>query len=148
LDGNDDLSGGAGNDTLVGGNGSDTFEFGRGSGRDYIVAYDSDGGSDTLKLGAGIASDQLWFKHGQGNDLEIDVIGTSDSVVVRDWFGGTNFKLDHVSLANGTIASARDIDALVSAMAAFDPPTTGQSALDHSNVSTLAPALAASWHAS
>jgi Ca2+-binding RTX toxin-like protein len=147
-EGDDDLAGGAGNDTLVGGDGADTFRFARGGGSDLIIAYDTDGGSDSLKLGTGISADQLWFRQINGGDLEIDLIGTNDRVTVRGWGSSTDYQLDSVTLAGGSTASAQDIGALVAAMAAFSPPPLGQTSLDQARATALAPTLAASWHAS
>jgi Ca2+-binding RTX toxin-like protein len=146
-EGNDDLAGGSGNDTLVGGNGSDTFRFGRGGGSDVIIAYDTDADSDTLKLGAGVSADQLWFRQVNG-DLDIGVVGTADHVTVRGWGGSADYQLDRIELADGSSAGVQDIANLVSAMSAFNPPTLGQTSLDQARAAALSPVLAASWHSS
>jgi hypothetical protein len=110
-----------------------------------IIAYDTDEGYDTLKLGAGISADQLWFRQVNG-DLDISVIGTADHLTVRGWGSSTDYKLDRIELADGTGAGAQDINSLVSAMAAFSPPPIGQTSLDQQRAAALAPTLAASWH--
>jgi Ca2+-binding RTX toxin-like protein len=150
LDGDDDLQGGGGNDTLIGGNGNDTYRFDRGGGSDTVVAIDTDGSIDKLILGQGIASDQLWFKQtGADNaDLEIDLIGTTDKIVVSAWFTDPSNQLDEIDLADGTYATANDIQQLTSAMAAFNPPAVGTMSIDPDTKQQLNPVLAASWHSS
>jgi len=83
------------------------------------------------------------------NDLEIDIIGTADKILVNDWFLNAGNQLDRVEVA-GAYAQANDVQALVSAMAAFTggPPPLGQTTLDPTRASALGSTLAASWHAS
>jgi hypothetical protein len=45
-------------------------------------------------------------------------------------------------------AGAQDVNSLVSAMSAFGPPSVGQTSLDQTRQTGLAPTLAASWHSS
>ncbi|MDK4541901.1 hypothetical protein QG064_10020, partial [Kingella kingae] len=81
--GHDTLAGGKNDDRLEGGSGNDTYLFNLGDGNDRI--YDS-AGNDTLKLGSGIAKQDLWFSR-NGRDLTVQVLGQTDSVTVEDWFG-------------------------------------------------------------
>jgi len=143
--GDDVLNGGAGNDTLVGGQGADEYDFGRSGGQDTINAYDTDGSVDKLVVGTGVGTSQLWFTQ-SGNDLVMNIVGSSDSVTVQNWYGGANQKLDRIQLANGTYATTSDVEALRSAMSAFNPPPLGQTTLDPTVAQALAPTLAASWH--
>jgi Ca2+-binding RTX toxin-like protein len=79
--GNDTLEGGAGNNILAGGvvdlwerSGNDTYLFGRGSGQDRIIHLDSTAGNtDVLSFGAGVKTDQLWFRR-KGSDLEVSIM--------------------------------------------------------------------------
>jgi len=155
IDGNDTLSGlagddllvgGAGNDTMTGGDGADTFQVGRNTGQDIINAYDTDGGADKLIYNAGVAKDQLWFTH-SGNDLVMNIIGTTDQVTVQGWYSGANYQLDRIQLSNGNYLQAGDVQQMVDAMSTLTPPPIGQTTLDPTQQASLAPVIAASWHA-
>ncbi|WP_395021980.1 beta strand repeat-containing protein, partial [Dongia sp.] len=151
--GNDTLNGGTGNDLIQGGDGVDIYRFDRGGETDTLTVYDTDGSADKLVFGANIATDQLWFRNadqdgdGTFDDLEIDVIGTTDKVYIDGWNSSSAHKLDRVTVSNGTYAAVGDIANLVSAMASFSPPPLGQTQLDPTVAQALAPTLAASWHA-
>ena len=83
--GNDVIDGLAGADKLVGGIGDDTYIMGRGSAADVIVDTDStSGNTDVLSFLSGVAADQLWFRH-VGKNLEVSIIGTSDSATISNW---------------------------------------------------------------
>lgn len=147
--GNDVLQGGAGNDYLNGGAGSDDYLFGRGDGRDEIhnPDYVADAGlttQDTLRFLEGIDSDQLWFRRVNTN-LEVSVIGTDDTVRLNGWYGSTPLRLDGFETSSGQALLSNQVDALVSAMAAFSPPAPGQTSLTQEQQAHLAPVLAASW---
>jgi Ca2+-binding RTX toxin-like protein len=136
----DFFDGGAGNDTLIGGLGTDKYAFNRGGGRDEIVENASLQTSDQDKLtfaltgGAGgrIDYDQLWFTR-VGSDLEVNVIGTNDTVRVNDWFTlsgaakvGTH-QIENILAGNGADGQYRtlantDVQQLVDAMAGMTPP--------------------------
>ncbi|MCZ4305667.1 calcium-binding protein [Zoogloeaceae bacterium G21618-S1] len=145
--GNDDdvLTGGAGNDYLSGDAGSDTYVFGRGDGQDTIYNYDTAAGSkDALKFDAGIAADQLWFSR-VGNDLEVSVVGATDSVRVANWYSGSAYRLDEFELAGGDVLLDSQVENLVSAMAAFAPPGAGQTSLPQNYQDALSGVIAANW---
>jgi Ca2+-binding RTX toxin-like protein len=145
--GSNTLTGGAGNDTLIGGNGSDTYVIGRGDGQDTIQNADTDSSVDILKLGAGVADNQLWLTKA-GNDLVVSIIGTADSATIQGWYSAPTNQVDRIQLANNEYMNAGDVEALRTAMSAFSPPPLGQTNLDPGVQATLAPTLAASWHAS
>jgi Ca2+-binding RTX toxin-like protein len=144
--GNDILDGGAGNDTLNGGTGNDTYLFGRGYGQDTIVDYDAAAGNtDVARFLDNIASDQLWFKH-VGNNLEVDVIGTTDTLTIQNWYSGAAYQVERFETsADGKALLNSQVDALVSAMASFTPPASGQMSLPPEYQAALAPVLAANW---
>jgi trimeric autotransporter adhesin len=157
-DGDDRILGGAGNDTLVGWGGSDTliggagnnlYVFDRGSGSDTIIETDrAEGDTDVLQLTGDITSSQLWFAK-EGNDLDVSVIGTDDQVVIKDWYvAADNHVQKFVSANGGTTVELLDsqVDALVSAMASFAPPSAGQTSLPSDYQSSLNPVIAANWH--
>ncbi|MDY0215175.1 MAG: calcium-binding protein, partial [Bacilli bacterium] len=109
--GNDTIIGGKGNDQLQGGGGDDTYIFNRGDGKDTIYDYDEarggyfsnssirNGGNDTLKFGAGITQEDLEFVF-QSNDLEIKIIGTEDSIMIRN-YNNTNNAIENIAFDDG-----------------------------------------------
>ena len=143
--GNDTLTGGAGVDLLNGGTGNDTYLFNRGNAVDTIIDSDTTvGNKDTLQLGADVANDQLWFSQ-SGNNLEIQIIGTSGRMVVRNWFSGSQYRVEEVKAGDGKVLSDANVQNLVNAMATMTPPPMGQTTLTASEQATLAPVLVANW---
>jgi Ca2+-binding RTX toxin-like protein len=154
--GTDVLDGGAGNDTLYGGYqyggsnigwGNDIYVFGRGYGQDTIVDYDGNSGTgntDQALFASGIAADQLWFSH-VGNNLEVSVIGTSDTLTIQNWYSGTASHVEQFRTADNRVLLDTQVENLVQAMAAFAPPSAGQTTLPPDYDATLAPVIAANW---
>lgn len=98
--GDNTLNGGAGSDTLHGGVGNDTYQFGRGSGQDVILANDSSANKiDTLQLLDLLAAD-VSVKRSDGG-LLLRVHGTSDSLTVKNYFGGD--KIEQIVFSDGTV---------------------------------------------
>jgi len=99
-------------------------------------------GSDVL-LDAGITANQVWLRK-EGNNLEVSQIGTNNKMFIADWFSGNakaNFSLDSVS---GNLM-ANEVQALVTAMAAFAPPAQGQTTLPQNYQNALGVQISASW---
>lgn len=145
LGGDDILIGGKGNDRLIGGTGNDLYLFGRGDGADTIVDYDrTSGNSDTLRFGADISAEQLWFSR-TGNDLSVSVIGSQDTVSISNWYLGTANHVERIEAGNGQVVLDSQVQNLVNAMAAFAPPAAGQTALPTDYQASLAPVIAANW---
>ncbi|THF63210.1 calcium-binding protein, partial [Pseudothauera rhizosphaerae] len=143
--GNDTLYGGAGNDFLEGGKGSDTYSFHRGDGQDTISDYDTtSGNTDRLVFADGIAADQLWFSR-NGNHLQVGVIGSDDKVTINNWYSGAAYRVEQFHAGDGSILLQNQVDALVSAMAAFSPPAAGETSLPGSYRETLDAVIAANW---
>jgi len=143
--GNDVLDGGAGNDTLDGGAGNDTYQFGKGANSDAINNYDSTGTqNDRVAIGAGVSEGQIWLQR-TGNDLQLTLIETNDKLTVRNWYSGAAYHVDGFDLGNGKHLLEGQVDALVSAMAAFAPPAAGQTTLPADYQSALNPVIAANW---
>ncbi len=153
--GDDLLAGAAGDgDYLVGGLGSDGYAFGRGDGRDTIQDYDlaaalrlPGAGVDRLWLGDDIAPEQLWFRR-SGVDLEAAVIGSEDALTVQGWYRSAAFRIEELHTADGRVLMADQVQRLVDAMAAFDPPAAGSTTLAPELLAELEPVLAAAWSAS
>jgi len=140
------LAGNTGNNILAGGAGSDSYLAYRGMGQDRIVDNDAtQGNTDVLSFGAGVASNQLWFRH-TGNDLEVSIIGTADKATVQNWYGGTANHVEQIRASDGKVLLDTQVEALVQAMAAFAPPAAGQASLSAAQQTALAPVLAANWH--
>ena len=126
-DGNDTLIGGAGNDWLLsGGKGADVYEFGRGGGSDVV---DDQGGEtaagdagDKVRFGSGIDAKHLWFEE-SGKDLRVEILGTDDSITVKDWYDGTTTQRVGFELSNGQLLTRAGAEELVIAMAAMTQPT-------------------------
>jgi Ca2+-binding RTX toxin-like protein len=127
--GNDTLIGGKGNDSLDGGTGNDTYRFSRGDGVDTITDSDSTKGNfDVLEL-SGINQQNLWFRH-TGNDLQINVLGSSDQITVKDWYAPNpvagNNHIERIRTAEGYTLLDGDVDKFVEAMAGFAAPSAAQ----------------------
>jgi trimeric autotransporter adhesin len=143
--GDDTLNGAAGADSLLGGTGNDTYVFGRGYGADSVTENDATAGNiDTAKFDADIASNQLWFTKA-GNNLEVSVIGTSDKLVISNWYLGNQYRVERFKAGDGKTLIDSQVQSLVSAMAAFAPPTAGQTTLPANYASALQTTLAANW---
>jgi Ca2+-binding RTX toxin-like protein len=167
--GNDRLDGSGGADLLVGGVGDDTYDLGRGSGADLVVEW---GGStnDVAQFGSRIAPEQLWFSR-SGSNLVVQVIGTSDSMTVRNWYGSTTsslisfatqlitspdaitnwltpsaYRVDWFKTSDGHALQESQVQNLVNAMASFSPPAAGQTTLSPQYQAALSATIAANWH--
>ncbi|WP_373975495.1 calcium-binding protein [Chitinibacter sp. SCUT-21] len=137
-EGNDTLAGGAGTDYIDGGSGDDQYLFARGDGTDLVQDVS---GNDTLTI-KDANSDQLWFRQ-LGTGLEISIIGTDDKFVVQNWYAGQH--MEQIRTADGKVLLDSQVDALVSAMAGFNPPAAGQINLSQQQHEALQPVLAANW---
>ncbi|PTQ90959.1 Ig-like domain-containing protein [Agitococcus lubricus] len=144
--GNNLLTGGKGNDTLIGGQGSEGYIFARGDGSDLIQENDSSVGQlDYALWQSGVSYDQLWFKH-IGDDLVVSVIGTTDKVIVEDWYKGTAYQVEEFRVAAGNkVLLASEVEALVSVMATMKAPALGQTTLSTTQQTQLASVFAANW---
>lgn len=134
----DIVIGGSGNDTLQAGLGDDVYRCEGKFDRDEITDA---GGDDAVEFD--VNEDHLWFAR-SGNDLSVSVIGTQNSVTIKNWYSDSTAKIEEFYVGDGKMLTAARVDGLVSAMAAFAPPTTTTLPV---NVQTaLAPVLQASWH--
>ena len=111
--GNDILDGGAGDDTLVGGTGADTYRFGRGYGQDVITeVYETTAGVvDTVQLAADIAPADITVTK-YGYDLHLNIADTSDRLTLRNWLNGTNYRVEEVRFADGTVWNGATLETL------------------------------------
>ncbi|MDR7094704.1 calcium-binding protein [Hydrogenophaga laconesensis] len=147
--GNNVLTGGRGNDTLMGQAGDDTYVFGRGDGQDIVFDADATrGNTDVLQLN-GINQSNLWFKH-VGNDLQIDVMGTTDRITLKDWYvpgaTGSDNQIERIKTAEGYTLYNSDVEQMVQAMASFAPPSAGQTSWTNGQRSSTGQVLIAVTH--
>ncbi|MBN8914496.1 MAG: hypothetical protein J0I31_02735 [Rhizobiales bacterium] len=120
---NNVLNGGGGNDTLTGGGGSDTYIFSSGQQTEIIVNGLSSNTGASGELDIAVDHDDLWFVK-NGNDLVIDVLGTSEQVTIKDWYKDTSStsweQLSKIAAQDGLqLTSAQQVNNLVQAMATF-----------------------------
>jgi Ca2+-binding RTX toxin-like protein len=144
---NNVLTGNSANNVLSGGAGNDTYRFGRGAGTDTVVENDATAGNlDKVDFLADVSSSQIWFRQ-VNNDLEASIIGTSDKLVLSNWYLGAQYRVEEFKTAEGgeTLLAAQ-VQNLVNAMAAFSPPAAGQTSLPENHANGLAVAIAANWN--
>jgi len=143
------LDGGAGNDTLVGNGGYDTYVLSRGSGQDVVQnATGNSAANGELDLGAGIATNQVWLVH-SGNDLVVEIMGTSDRTTISGWYASGAAQLQHIVTSGGQMLDAQ-LQTLVGQMAAFQAGHPGFDPTAAANTQVTDPTLqsqiAAAWH--
>lgn len=150
-EGDDALDGGIGDDLLEGGKGADTYYFDRGSGKDRIREedqLDSHAAQDKVIFGQGIVAEQLWFSRDNSDSLRIDVLGTSDHLVIEDHYKIGRFshnRIERFELSNGKVLLNNQVERLVEAMAQLRASPPADSALSADDLATLMPIITASW---
>lgn len=100
---------------------------------------------EDIVFSEGVNFDQLWFRH-VGSDLLIQTIGTTDSVLVKNWYSQPYKGGNDIVSSDGKTLRGEYVENLVSAMAAFTAPASGQTTLPSSYQTVLTPVLAANWH--
>ena len=143
-DGNDSVYFGTGGTSIYGGGGNDTFFYGVGDGAAHLYAQEKSSNQFDSLVISGAKSDQLWFKQ-VGNDLEMDVIGTADSVVMNGWYASSSNHIQSFVASDGKVLTDTAVDQLVQAMASMAPPGVGQVTLTSDQQQTLSTVLSASW---
>jgi len=149
---NNTLDGAGGTDAITGSGGYDSYLFNSGYGSLSITnsIAGGSGASGELDLGAGLTAQNLWFIQ-SGQDLVIDVLGTSDQVTVKGWFGSnTSAKLSEIKTSNGMEIDS-NLTQLLSAMATYQ---SGHAGFNPAAAGTQMPTdaalqntIASSWHA-
>lgn len=161
-------TGSSSNATLTGNDyGTNIFQLGDGSevanggARNNVYQVSSSTGQATINLPAsasskneldftgGITDDQLWFAQ-SGNDLNIDLLGTTTEVTLKNWFAGGGNEVQEITAGGLKIDS--QVSQLVQAMATysgvnpgFDPTSASVHTLP--NDAALQNSMAAAWHA-
>ena len=93
---------------------------------------------------AGVSTDQIWFRR-VSNNLEVSIIGTSDRITITSWYTSSAYQLEQFKTADGKTLTSSQVATLVTAMAAFTPPTSGQTTLPANYQTTLLPVINANW---
>ncbi len=128
-----------------------TLLVGANSGQTVIDTAATGGATAASELDftGGITDQNLWFLQ-SGNDLKIDLLGTSSSVTAAGWFANSANQLQEITAGGLKIDS--QVSQLVQAMATysannpgFDPTTSGLSSIP--NDANLQNSIAAAWHA-
>lgn len=139
---------GAGEEVANGGGRSNIYQVSPGTGQAEINVSTAASSKNELDFMAGITDENLWFEQ-WGNDLKIDVLGTSTTVTVNGWFSGNSGALLEIT-ADG-LKIDNQISQLVQAMATysagnpgFNPTSPTLHTLPDNNA--LQSALAAAWH--
>jgi Ca2+-binding RTX toxin-like protein len=112
--GDDIFDAGTGNDYLQGDTGNDTYRFGIGSGVDALYNYATDWSTttDTVEFGDGISLGNLdWVKVGD-YDLRVNINGTSDSLVLQNWFYANYHRVDQFRFSNGDVLTGAQVESL------------------------------------
>jgi len=144
----DTLVAGTGGGTLIASGSGDFMSFGTTAGSVAIINGTSANttASNELDFGSGLTDEKLWLKQ-SGNNLVIELLGTSTAVTVRGWFAHTYNQLG--SITAGGLTLDTKVSQLVQAMATyqtahptFDPTTATTMPTD----TTLQNAIAADWH--
>ena len=142
--GDDVLVGGLGDDLLHGGRGNDIFRFGLGDGHDRV----SDpplAGHDRVEFAAGIVPRDLWFTR-RGLALDIQLLGHTDRLTIDSWFARPRSPIETLQVGDDQRLFAHDVQALVHAMASFDPRGSATRLPSANLIHALEPVLAAAWH--
>ncbi|ALA57586.1 calcium-binding protein [Nitrospira moscoviensis] len=145
--GNDTLTGGLGNDYLAGGLGNDQYSFSRGDGADAISENDATvGNSDRLLFGSTINPLDLVISR-QADSLRLAIYGSSDQVVIENWYLGEARQVETLLAGNGELLLNSQVDQLIQAMASFSQQTglTWEQGIEQRPQDVQA-VLAASWH--
>lgn len=126
----DTLQGDAGDDILSGDAGNDTYILGTGFGKDTISDTN---GTDTLIFSANVAlSDLAAFR--LDNDLSLIVMGTDDSVVLKNYFAAptsdANTLIETIQLADGSSLDTTAISQLLLSGNVYSQEITGYASDD------------------
>jgi Ca2+-binding RTX toxin-like protein len=102
FDGNDILNGRAGDDILDGGAGNDTYLFGPGSGIDRVYDHDLNANIDAVVFADSVQPSDVEVLR-NGEDLELHLVGSTDSLILANWYTNDAYKIEQVRFADGTM---------------------------------------------
>jgi Ca2+-binding RTX toxin-like protein len=146
--GGDLLNGGLGNDRLMGGEGRHTYQFALGGGQDTILdigatPYPGWPYGDVLDF-TNIKASQLFFSR-QDNNLQIEVLNSTDKVCVLNWFASSIYQLERIEDGNRKLLSVDKVGQLVEAMSSFDARALVGGTAMPDQLAALAKVQAAAW---
>ncbi len=135
------------NGTVTASGTNNLYVFGSGGGQGVVGAA---GGANTgtVDFGSGLTDENLWFQQ-SGANLQIDVMGITNSLTIDDWFGGTNAAAVQGFATTDGLKLDTQVGQLVSAMATYAADNSGFNPTLVSQVptdTTLQSAVAAAWH--
>jgi Ca2+-binding RTX toxin-like protein len=150
--GNDTLFGSSTANVLVGGGGYDTYVMNAKDVSDTIQNGTSMSTAPSGQLDVLAANhNQLWLTQ-SGNDLVVDVLGTTQETVIQNWYGSVGAQLQHIVASDGYEIDS-GVQTLVQAMASFEaanptfnPTTTTNTSLTASVFGALTTAVANAYH--
>ncbi|SDM59204.1 calcium-binding protein [Polaromonas sp. JS666] len=103
------MEGGAGNDTLRGEAGNDVYLYKRGDGTDTITDHDESAGNiDTVRFDSSVTVADINVTRDQAN-LYLGINGTTDRIILSNWFDGDADKVERVEFADGTVWGLSDL---------------------------------------
>jgi subtilisin-like proprotein convertase family protein len=107
------FGGGTGSDTLIGSGGNDVYRLPSAGGAVVIRngISSNPGPSGELALAGNLSLSKLWLTQ-SGNDLLIQIIGTTSSVRIANWFASGYAQLNALAFSDGTSISNATITAL------------------------------------
>jgi len=133
--------------------GNDTYQFVNDF-RDTVINNLPPSGGTTphgeVDFLSGITDEKLWFRQ-SGNNLQIDLLGTTDHLTISGWYGANAGAQVQTFTANGLHLTTQ-VAQLVAAMASYGAahtgfnPTTATTATAMPTDTTLQNTIAASWH--
>ncbi len=113
--GDDTLDGAAGNDVLAGGTGADVYRFGAGYGTDTIQENDATAGvTDAVQFIGSVTQSSVTFSR-TGNNLEALLTGTSDRIVLQNWYAGAQYQVEQFRFTDGSVLTGAQAQAQVGA---------------------------------
>ncbi|MGH8618703.1 MAG: putative Ig domain-containing protein [Burkholderiales bacterium] len=88
---------------FAGGGGSDVYHFGRGAGQDAVEDYSTQSGEvDAVAMAGDVAPAEVTV-YRVGNDLQLGIAGTLDTLTLRHWFVDAASQVEQVRFNDGTI---------------------------------------------
>ena len=150
----DTITIGGGVGATVDGGGNDSYQFGSTFGATTIDNNASGGltaANGTIGFGSGITDENLWFKQ-SGNNLLIELLGTTDTITVDNWFGSNaGAQVSEIDADGLKLTTA--VASLVSAMATyqsanllFNPQTASSMPTDTALQNAIAGTGTSAWH--
>jgi len=116
-----------------------------GDGQDIIVeAYGYNNAIDIVQFGNGINPNNLWLER-SGYDLTVSINKTDDRITIKDWYYGSDRRIEQFHLANGKMLLESQVQNLVDAMAAFTASSSAEGDFIPAQKQQLDMVIAASW---